>query len=140
MSPSTHINIVRSLLLCFLLVGCSGGDLVGEEEYEQARKEAHRDYDKIPSDQICAQATQEIARSWTLYGVNREFLQKNVDPSTAQKIWESVTGSLYKSIGGLLPLDLPTLPKDKLAYAASQVQAHRRNIDEWVSVYDALCK
>ena len=39
------------------------GGLVGEDEYEKAVKKARRRYNKMPADQICWQARQEIAQS-----------------------------------------------------------------------------
>lgn len=113
--------------------------LVGEAEYAARMSEAHKAYKAIPTPKICQQATQEIAESWAVYELSRDFLQQNVDRSNAGAFWKSFTGKLYKSVDNVVPLPLPDLPQDRLVYAAKQLEFSRTNIEKWSAIHRALC-
>ena len=116
------------------------GGLVGEDEYEKAVKQARRRYKKMPSDQICRQARQEIAQSWELYKANKRFIRKNTIGKTGTKLWSAFTNNLYKTVDNAIPLPFPDLPDDRISYAAKQITFNRDNIEEWSSIYNSLCK
>lgn len=116
------------------------GGLVGEDEYEKAVSKARRRYKKMPSDQICWQARQEIAQSWELYKANKRFIRKNSIGKTGNKLWSAFTNNLYKTVDNAIPLPFPDLPDDRLSYAAKQISFNRKNIEEWSVIYDSLCK
>ena len=116
------------------------GGLVGEDEYEKAVAKARRRYKKMPADQICWQARQEIAQSWELYKANKRFIRKNSIGKTGNKLWSAFTNNLYKTVDNAIPLPFPDLPDDRLSYAAKQITFNRKNIEEWSVIYDSLCK
>ena len=116
------------------------GGLVGEDEYEKAVKKARRRYNKMPADQICWQARQEIAQSWELYKANKRFIRKNTIGKTGTKLWSAFTNNLYKTVDNAIPLPFPDLPDDRISYAAKQITFNRDNIEEWSSIYNSLCK
>lgn len=120
--------------------GIVTGGLVGEDEYEKAVSKARRRYKKMPSDQICWQARQEIAQSWELYKANKRFIRKNSIGKTGNKLWSAFTNNLYKTVDNAIPLPLPDLPDDRLSYAAKQIAFNRDNIEEWSVIYNSLCK
>lgn len=116
------------------------GGLVGEDEYEEAVKKARRRYKKMPADQICWQARQEIAQSWELYKANKRFIRKNSIGKTGTKLWSAFANNLYKTVDNAIPLPFPDLPDDRISYAAKQISFNRDNIEEWSSIYNSLCK
>lgn len=116
------------------------GGLVGEDEYEKAVSKARRRYKKMPADQICWQARQEIAQSWELYKANKRFIRKNSIGKTGAKFWSAFTNNLYKTVDNAIPLPFPELPDDRINYAAKQITFNRQNIEEWSSIYNSLCK
>lgn len=120
--------------------GIVTGGLVGEDEYEKAVKKARRRYNKMPADQICWQARQEIAQSWELYKANKRFIRKNTVGKTGTKLWSAFTNNLYKTVDNAIPLPFPDLPDDRLSYAAKQISFNRDNIEEWSSIYNSLCQ
>ena len=47
--------------------------LKGESDYEKEMAKVGRRFKRIPSDQICWQARQEISRSWELFKISKKF-------------------------------------------------------------------
>lgn len=114
--------------------------LKGESDYEKEMAAVGRRFKRIPSDQICWQARQEISRSWELFKISKKFVGRNKESDFGNRFWTELTANFYNTVDSALPLSLPDLPLDRLAYAAKQIEINQKNMVEWSAIHNALCK
>jgi len=114
--------------------------LKGESDYEKEMATVGRRFKRIPSDQICWQARQEISRSWELFKISKKFVRRNRESDFGSRFWTELTSNFYNTVDSALPLSLPDLPLDRLAYAAKQIEINQQNMVEWSAIHNALCK
>ena len=73
------------------------------ERYEKEMAAVKRRFKRIPSDQICWQARQEISRSW-VFKISKKFVRRNKESDFGNRFWTELTANFYNTVDSALPL------------------------------------